>query len=422
MKLSDWPALSHLPSYPVSKLAFERAIWGKVEGARTDFRWIGRSAGFRGHLHGVERALTVSSEDQPRTAPLWLRWEGSYYAVSCYPSRARDATGRPGLLEKQIAEWRSDGIPPALGALVLLPHVAIFTDESWMGTARDPRWWDPGFMLELERSECAITREKVFSTISEGLHRLRNIADPVLEEFYAEVIEGRRPALLASGDEPLTPEALGVLMLPFRDEIASDLSLAGWIPSDRADMDELRNWSGVAYSSKTQVRRNVAPDSTKETRDLGRQLVQALRQPETRFASMRHPFVSRILEFARGPERWLDAADLPDPGPVGDFDVTLLREAIRHVLDRAEGRSDLPEGTDEEVLDARRRQLQVKAEVVRAAFMLVCPDEFQTPHLSAWLRLILDSWLKDSQHRRSSELYRRIQSVLADKQNPSLRT
>src|SRR5689334_16251882 len=119
MTISEWPALRSASEAITYKLVFERAIWGKVDGQRSDYRWIGRSPGFTGDRRTVQRALTLGLEDKPCPLVLWYASEGYYYAVSCYPSRSRDANGRSGFLEKQIIEWRPDGIPVAVGALTL---------------------------------------------------------------------------------------------------------------------------------------------------------------------------------------------------------------------------------------------------------------------------------------------------------------
>ena len=66
MSFERWPALAGISSRVwESEITVERAIWGKVPGQRSDFRWIARSPGFVGHLGRVEAALRIGREDRP---------------------------------------------------------------------------------------------------------------------------------------------------------------------------------------------------------------------------------------------------------------------------------------------------------------------------------------------------------------------
>ena len=72
----------------------ERGIWGKAHGARSDFRWLARSAGFARRHADLGRRLNLGLEDRPRAFAAWRRSAIPATAVAAYPSRATDAAGR----------------------------------------------------------------------------------------------------------------------------------------------------------------------------------------------------------------------------------------------------------------------------------------------------------------------------------------
>ncbi len=241
----DWPALD-LEGQAQQRLTVEWAVWGKVHGAASDFRWIAHSPGLDPQARRLELELLLGTEDTPERATFWRALGGSFCAVSCYPSRALDAARRSGFLEKQLLEWKPPaGAPAALGALLLLPQVARFTDEDWWEHSADPGWSRPDFALVLEPEAAApveVSENDLRSNVEAGLGDLRDAVgeEPVLAELYSALLTGRRPAILAGLRRPLTPEGIAALLLPLPREVADRLSVAGWLLSKRVDAEGFR--------------------------------------------------------------------------------------------------------------------------------------------------------------------------------------
>jgi hypothetical protein len=233
----------------------EQGIWGKVHGARSDFRWIAATRGFASIGRDLERELAVGIEDRPLRFPLWRAAAGIHLAGTCYPSRARDAAGRGGALEKHLLAWRTDrSIPAALAALLLLPRAAELDDGAWWGRAELSDWdADPRFVLDLgEGREIPVAEEIAERNLMEGIASLRTTlgegAEAALAELFDGLLHNRRPFFLPVGETPLTPHALAVLLLPLNRERADHVSLAGWLPSSRPPSEGLgERWDLVAY-------------------------------------------------------------------------------------------------------------------------------------------------------------------------------
>jgi len=241
-RLWDWPALSGIfPGALPRGLEVEQGIWGKVHGARSDFRWIAATSGFASLGEDLERELTVGIEDRPARFSLWRAHGGVHFAGIGYPSRARDAAGRSGILEKQLLARRVDpAVPAALAALLLLPRVSELDEGTWWGQADVSAWdSDPRFVLDLGASrEIPVSEAALDAAVREGISDLQatlatESAENLLADLFNGLLEGRRPVLLPAGEEPLSPEALAVLLLPLEQERAALLSLAGWLPSTR---------------------------------------------------------------------------------------------------------------------------------------------------------------------------------------------
>ncbi len=247
----DWPGLALEPgSAPPLKLTCERGVWGKVHGQRSDFRWLARSGGFIPE-DGLPGQLLVGPEDAPARACFWRVLGRRCYAVASYPSRARDAAGRAGFVEKQILGWAPSGVPPALGALVLLPRVAGFGDEVWWRHHAGGDWARDDFAPAIPSEECEDIAlfERELEEIIEGARQelARLTTEAALARLYGELLAGRRPALLPGLDRPPSPAALAALLLPLPRPRADRLSLAGWPLSEGASTVELAaNWDILA--------------------------------------------------------------------------------------------------------------------------------------------------------------------------------
>lgn len=259
MSSGSWPALAGLTLDPPAVLDCQRAVWGKAHGAASDYRWLARSAGFGPLEAKLERAITLGSEDRPRPGQCWRAVEGSYLAVGLYPSRATDAAGRTGFLEKQILQWRpKTPVPAAAAALLLLPEVAALDDSIWWGQAVPADWARPAFSISLAEAELPAPRldeERLARELRQGLTELRAGTDrDALLELYRQILLGTPPCFLKPGEEPLPPRALAALLLPLPRKWADQLSIAGWVPSGRYDEEELAcNWNLLALRPRSTV-------------------------------------------------------------------------------------------------------------------------------------------------------------------------
>ena len=245
--LFDWPGLSPLKGELPEALPYQRGVWGKAHGVATDYRWLARSEGFFGHDRELSRELVLGTEDTPRTSTYWRALPYGHYAVGFYASRARDAAARGNFSEKQIlAVAPSASIPPALSALVLLPHAARLDDDVWWSRRRNQPWEDREFFLRIPAEDhrpLEIHQSALEDAIEAGRQVLETWGEETLTELYTRLLSGK-PAWLLQSPSPLPPESLAVLLLPLRADLAANVSIASWIPSSRADAGKLEQcWS-----------------------------------------------------------------------------------------------------------------------------------------------------------------------------------
>ncbi|HEX9984998.1 MAG TPA: hypothetical protein VGF69_17180 [Thermoanaerobaculia bacterium] len=252
-----WPALQLDEPLP-ALVDYERGIWGKVHGAPTDFRWMARSRQFTHKGDDLQMQLSLGGEDAPERFIAWRNLGRHCYAVAGYASRATDAAGRRGFVEKQILEWhRPAGIPAAVGALLLLPHAAALADACWWERHPGEIWQPSGAFLSMDASEhepLVLDRDRIDAAIERGRTLLReSISQDSLERLYEQLLTARRPSLLTGVPQPLAPEALAALLLPLPREVADRLSLAGWIPSTRPSLADLGSRWDVLVSAHAQA-------------------------------------------------------------------------------------------------------------------------------------------------------------------------
>ncbi len=285
MNNASWPGLDLAGLDLPLQLDYERGVWGKVHGADSDFRWIAVSGLFAVQNDGLERELKLGSEDEPLRFQLWRCLNGIHYAVACYPSRATDAAGRSGFLEKQVLEWRrSDGLPAALGALLLLPRSASLDDNVWWKDRAKADWAEEDYQLSLEKAEHAplsVTEERLEQIIEGGITGLfERTSEKALGELYARLLAGQRAVPLDGLESPLSAEALAVLLLPLPRDSADRLSMAGWLPAKRADAKRLQErWDLMMGSNRIGLDQSVPVPSASQ-RQQGVRMAQALAQRE----------------------------------------------------------------------------------------------------------------------------------------------
>jgi hypothetical protein len=384
----QWPALD-LEGQPAPRqLAVEWGVWGKVHGAASDFRWIAHSPGLRPQARRLELELLLGSEDAPERAVFWRALESSYCAVSSYPSRAMDAARRCGFLEKQLLEWTpsqaGSAAPAALGALLLLPEVAGFTDEIWWSRSNDPGWSQPGFALTLEPGDAPpldVKEEDLARKVAAGCAALREaVEESALATFYSSLLAKRRPAILSGLARPHPPEAQAALLLPLPRKIADPLSVAGWVVSQRIDPESFaRLWGALLCDTvPSSLRAAAEPEVTEAGREAARAVLSGEPPrsgrppaPSSSSSSGASEALERLLGFvADEGRRWLKPDDLAGDRPLRFIEdqAACLEDCLEQVcneVDRLEGRG--------EASYWKREHLRVKADLVRAAALALAP-------------------------------------------------
>jgi hypothetical protein len=403
-ELFQWPALRSdghdLPAF----VDYQRAVWGKVHGAPTDFRWIAQSDDFGHDRPDVQPQLSLGAEDVHARFQLWRNLGDRCYAVGAYPSRAIDAAGRRGFLEKQILEWRiPTGVPPILGALLLLPHVATMTDAIWWDRAAGDVWAPLEIhlpILSLDHEPLAVDQNTLDAAIERGRRILREAVElPWLRRFYDQILAGGRPAFLTGPLQPLAPEALAALLLPLPRAMADHISIAGWIPtSGPAFTDLATRWDAMLIPPDLSVPSMVYAPSGQAER-LARQLLDG----EPVFSPVRtapKPIAApRALKIRReGPPRPSMKLDLAPPEPEAPAILHKLHDFALAVDRRWLTPSDLrnsggaPPFAGDEVAagllcdwvrqvkeqhppHADERQWQVKIDLLRSAAFALAPRQ-----------------------------------------------
>ncbi|MDQ3280769.1 MAG: hypothetical protein M3Q69_05085 [Acidobacteriota bacterium] len=405
--LSAWPALQAGGRPLPSVLHYERAVFGKVHGAPSDFRWIARTRRFAEGATDPQRELNIGGEDVPSTFQAWRCLGDRYFAVSVYPSRSVDAAGRRGFLEKQVLEWRRPpDVPAALGALVLLPHVAAMSDAIWWHRLGEENWSRPDAWLTLDDADheaIELDEGAIAAAIDRGRDALRAAAgSQALTQFYAQIVNGRRPAFLSEVSAPLPPEALASLLLSLPRELADGISISGWVPSARPSLTDLATrWDVLVAPSRpssaivaqpserawamaedllaaepglvslAMIETAVEEFDVEEPEVLvplpddtyGRpDALLELAPPDDAAATILHD----LYAFARAPQRrWLDVASLPRPG----IATSSARQSAARVLLEWVGqvRAQRPPYAHEE-------QWGVKVDLLRSAALVLLPQ------------------------------------------------
>ncbi|HEX9984999.1 MAG TPA: hypothetical protein VGF69_17185 [Thermoanaerobaculia bacterium] len=282
----SWPALDLTANDLPSTISCERGIWGKVDGAPSDFRWIATTPGLAAPHRKLERELALGLEDAPEHATLWLTTGDTSYAIALYRSLAHDAAGRSGFLEKQLLEWkRPAGVPAALGALLLLPAVAALDTRDVFDQHATTRWSDDDPMDVAPVAPLPVSLAVLEEAIAEGIRALAvATTEDALTSIYADLLAGSRGVTLQGITTPLPPAAVAALLLPLPREVAERLSLAGWLPSTRlagSALEEVRRTWDVILGSATTIAPGDAPlptdEQLREARAMARSLLAAHR-------------------------------------------------------------------------------------------------------------------------------------------------
>jgi hypothetical protein len=381
----DWPALAN--GQVPRRLAVERAVWGKVHGASSDFRWIARSQGIDPQARRLERELLLGFEDAPERAACWRALAGSFCAFSCYPSQAIDAARRSGFLEKQLLEWRPlDGVPAALAALLLLPRVAELEEQLGWKLSDRPEWARSDFSLLLEPESVEVTEKKARENAIAGLADLREAVgeESRLAALYSALQPGgQRPAILGGLRRPLRPEGVAALLLPLSRDRADRLSLAGWLPSKQVDAESFRRLWDVLACDQPPAGLRAPVEITDEGREAARAVFESdpARLPGRSRAqgapavkAQLPSVIERLYDFAADESwRWLAPEALAGgPGRL----LRMVKGCENDLREYVESLQGEVEKIDERKDPWRRKHLQAKADLLRAAALALAPATF----------------------------------------------
>jgi hypothetical protein len=334
----------------------------------------------------VQDLLRVGDENRPAAMPIWRADRGNltYYAAWVCPSAASDAATRKDFVEKRVLEWRiAAGLPAAAVALVLLKEARNLGAAPY--TVRDSRSWDdPNHFEKLTAVTLAINGRMVHDALTEALSYWRDQPSHLLARFFAGIRLDRLPSILAQWREPVPPEALAALLLPFPAPKANSISLAGWLPSARLDDAGGTPWHGVVSPGPAE-----APDAA-SVEDEARAAALAQGIPELARCPIEP--VRMLLDFAASRSRTLAPGKLTQdkstPHPC-EFERRKLEEALLRLRAEAEAPSNL----EPELADARKRHLRRKADVFEAGlkklFGISCSDARVEP-----VRAIIALWEK----------------------------
>lgn len=308
-----WPALKSAAPWLGQRLATRRGIWGKVQGASSDYRWIARSQGFGQGSPDLARGIRIGSEDLPVRASLWRRLADRHLAVSVYPSRARDSAGRPAVIEKQVLEWRTTGgIPACAAALALIQAIAAHDDSDWWLRQGDAPWHDPDHALIIPDTACPSPRLDATALdewIATALAAIRTLVPPgALRAFYSDLLAADPPPAHLSVPDPLPPLGIAALLLPLPRGWAERVSIAGGIAGRRLEPADLADqWDAVATPHQP-IHQPMHSDTGIEA--LAEAICEALTSADP----------SRLLDLYRRRERIQSPAR---PDPMGQADTRL---------------------------------------------------------------------------------------------------
>ena len=371
---ASWPALRGWTA-PSGAIATRRAVYGKVHRAPTDYRWIAWSGGF-GSGPALERDLVMGGEDSVGTICCWrCSPETGAIAATFYASRAFDAAGRPGRIEKQVIAATPDStVPPAALAFLLLPEAARLDDTVWWETWKDPRWSTLSYHLPLAADQCpAPSFEGFDSRVIQGVTELLDsVADDGLQEFYAQLASRSGTAVLRTNTKDLSPLALAALLLPLEPDFAQSVSLAGGSASKSIELRRLANWSGIVCPPGVEVADPVPalPEFVAEGERLAGILAGGLRKTSALELSPGGRF---LIQYLESDERWFV------PGEPGGKSLALagpwpaVTSEAERILLRGRVASFAADVAGLGATSARARQLATKADLLRALLLVLCP-------------------------------------------------
>ncbi|MEM8934410.1 MAG: hypothetical protein AAGE94_24665 [Acidobacteriota bacterium] len=346
-------------------------VWGKVDGAASDYRWIASSSGLPIRDSDLLGALAVGAEDRPARCFFWRVLDAERaVAIAAYPSRAIDAAGRGGAVERRVLLWRrSPGEDRAVGAFALLAEVERRTASdasALVATASLDAWARPEHRIALPSPTLDPRAERIEALIGQGRRALREAVDETtLEGFYHRLLIGQRPASLEA-QRPLPALALAALLWPLPDALADVVSLAGWIPSSRIAARSLVGvWDGVVGQVPAETRTVASPDMHYEAATEAAACVRRLVETDSPAPALPEEpaWVATVERFVADPDqRWLPPEAVATLTPIDE--PALVDRLVDH---RVEVERTRPPGADV-------WQWQVKVDLLTALLVAMAPE------------------------------------------------
>ncbi|MGB7984547.1 MAG: hypothetical protein WCF54_05255 [Terracidiphilus sp.] len=402
----SWPALQGWDGVWKS-FQTSRAVFGKVHRAPTDYRWIAWSEGFDPRPYALEQELGLGVQENPSPVVCWRSKSamGRPMAVRYYPSNAVDAGGRPAGAESQVLAAAfdvPDSMPAAALAFLLLPEAPNLNEEVWWEQHRDRRWPDSDFFLTIPREERWQIEagadpdlrprlrkgvEELFKALGCGeAYGSENDGDKRLTNFYEQLLAGSALAVLKTPVGQLSPLAMAALLLPLERRRADQLRLAGGLLSPWFAPERLGNsWDAVICGPEVrfsaEAAKQAVPFSSHDSREAAR-MVQMLHDGlefDGDSAPELSPGGKLFWNFLRSKERSLTPGlysiskfkSAEFPIVTDELERNRLLEEMRLFFNKYQ-RMEIEK--QHECEDARR-QLDVKGDLVRALFLVLCPGK-----------------------------------------------
>lgn len=275
--MKNWSCLEFLLEKESITLEYEHGYYGKANLARTDFRWLAQSKGFQAKAADLNIGLENQIEAEEDTF-YWRSTDTHFFAIYGYRSNTVDASRREGALEKYILQVEKDkNLPTALIAFTLFSVFNTNVKHYWRNATEDSKWKDdPNFIKSLEPDSKVITITDLENYIKNGIESLEQSISKkqILTAFYIEFFSNH-PLAILDNKKSLSAYALASLLLPLEETNATHFSLAGWLPSSRVEIKQLKNWQGIVCPLK-QIERDITKFTDKDIQQKANRITSAL--------------------------------------------------------------------------------------------------------------------------------------------------
>ncbi|MBT3220978.1 MAG: hypothetical protein HN348_17985, partial [Proteobacteria bacterium] len=256
---------------------YERAIYGKAHNVRTDYRWLAATPKIKAHLAEFARFLQPGPVDRTATAFCWRALgKRRYLALSSRPSRARDAAGRLTVVEREVLYWEAPPqVPAIIGAATLLAVLPGLSDVDWWPQRHRPQFNDASFMIDLPPCSPVPAQANISRLLADGLAFFKKLGLENVERIAVVLARESGPIVVEQLKEPLLPEQIAALLLLVSPAVASRVSIAGWLLSERAAADDLAGWNIVVSDTAGRQLSSLlqGPAANSKARDMARRVM-----------------------------------------------------------------------------------------------------------------------------------------------------